>query len=704
MASDDGSRGGPAWLLVAVLGASSVLLGAALYSFSATRTEMEAERRGTTLRLELASLLPALIDAETGQRGYLLTQDTSFLEPYLAGRARLASRLDEVTQELEADGLSVPRDLRALIDQRLARLDQTIEVFRNGEVTAAAAAARLRGGREVMDRVRRRFAELDAQIAADTAAHQRRLARRERISTWIAGASALSILFGLGIGWTLRRELAHQRRTVSQREKILAGLPIGVSLVDARTRKVLYTNRNATRMLGDDPHAVVVQRADGSEIPREDRPTSRALRGELVMGAEVLLTRPGGEPVPTLVNAVPIELDGAAALVALIDQSAQKRVEAQLRTSLGQLDAVLDNAPIGVAFIDVEVRHVRVNRVLTDMMALPVDTLVGRTFLEVMGPAGAELTHLVEQVRDTGQPILDLEVERAAVKAPYELRWWTLNLFPVRTENELLGVGIVVADITKRKHAEAAIDELNQALEDKVAERTDRLTRANQELEAFSYSVSHDLRAPLRAIAGFSRILQEDHTQELGSDAQGLLTRIAEATTRMAHLIDDMLELSRITRAEIRHERVDLSELARSIVGELGDGIPERQVEVRIEPGMVATGDERLLRSALANLLGNAWKFTAKAEAPRIELRTGRREGARAFFVADNGVGFDPKYSHRLFAPFQRLHPQAAFEGTGIGLATVQRVIGKHGGRVWIESAAPGLGVTVGFTLGEAPT
>lgn len=704
MASDSGSRGGPVWLLVAVLGASSVLLGAALYSFRATRTEMEAERRSATLRLELATLLPALTDAETGQRGFLLTRDEAFLEPYVAGRKRLAARLDAVTHALEDAGLSVPADLRSLIDLRLARLDTTIALFRHGDVEVARAAERLRNGREVMERVRRRFADLDAQIAARTADQQRVVAQRERISAWIAGASALAIVFGLGIGWMLRRELAHQRRSVSQREKILAGLPIGVSLVDARTRKVIYMNRDAEQMIGDDPYGVLVQRADGSELPLEERPTSRALRGELVMGAEVLLTRPGGVPVPTLVNAVPIDLDGGAALVALIDQSAQKHVEAQLRTSLGQLDAVLDNAPIGVSFLDTEVRHLRINRVLANLTGIPVEDYIGRTIVDILGPHGAELTGLVEQVRDTGEPILDLEVEREATSGSGVMRWWQMSLFPVRTQGDLLGVGIVVADITKRKHAEAAIAELNQALEDKVAERTDRLTRANQELEAFSYSVSHDLRAPLRAIAGFSRILQEDHAQELGSDAQGLLTRIAEATTRMAHLIDDMLELSRITRAEIRHQRVDLSQLARSIVGELEAGSPGRQVEIQIEPGMVATGDERLLRTALDNLLGNAWKFTAKAAAARIELHSELREGARAYFVADNGVGFDPKYSHRLFAPFQRLHPQAAFEGTGIGLATVQRVISKHGGRVWIESAAPGLGVTVGFTLGEVLT
>jgi light-regulated signal transduction histidine kinase (bacteriophytochrome) len=243
----------------------------------------------------------------------------------------------------------------------------------------------------------------------------------------------------------------------------------------------------------------------------------------------------------------------------------------------------------------------------------------------------------------------------------------------------------------------------NRELEHRVEERTQRLAELNQELEAFSYSVSHDLRAPLRAIAGYCQILEEEHGPALPEAGHDAIQRARAATLRMGQLIDDMLELSRITRAEIRHERVNLSGIAEAIAGELAEHAGERRVEVSIQPGLEVVGDERLLRAALRNLLANAWKFTSRRDPAHIEFGVEDRDGQRVFFVRDDGVGFDMKYAHRLFAPFQRLHAQAAFEGTGIGLATVRRVIIKHGGHVWVDRAAPSGGVMVCFTLGETP-
>jgi PAS domain S-box-containing protein len=243
----------------------------------------------------------------------------------------------------------------------------------------------------------------------------------------------------------------------------------------------------------------------------------------------------------------------------------------------------------------------------------------------------------------------------------------------------------------------------NRELERRVEERTQRLAELNQELEAFSYSVSHDLRAPLRAIAGYCQILEEEHGPTLPEAGHDAIQRARAATLRMGQLIDDMLELSRITRAEIRHERVNLSGIAEAIAGELAEHAGERRVEVSIQPGLEVVGDERLLRAALRNLLANAWKFTSRRDPAHIEFGVEDRDGQRVFFVRDDGVGFDMKYAHRLFAPFQRLHAQAAFEGTGIGLATVRRVIIKHGGHVWVDRAAPSGGVMVCFTLGETP-
>jgi len=236
-------------------------------------------------------------------------------------------------------------------------------------------------------------------------------------------------------------------------------------------------------------------------------------------------------------------------------------------------------------------------------------------------------------------------------------------------------------------------------LEQRVIERTIELQAVNRELEAFSYSVSHDLRAPLRAIDGFSQAVLEDYADRLDDQGKDYLNRVRAATQRMGHLIDDMLTLSRVTRVEMQRGTVDLSALAADVFAELQKSEPERKVDWRIEPGLIAQGDAQLLRVALVNLLGNAWKFTGKTANAKIEFGAMRdADGATDFFVRDNGAGFDMTYAGKLFGAFQRLHLTSEFPGTGIGLATVQRIIHRHGGRVWAEGAV-GKGATFYFSL-----
>lgn len=249
----------------------------------------------------------------------------------------------------------------------------------------------------------------------------------------------------------------------------------------------------------------------------------------------------------------------------------------------------------------------------------------------------------------------------------------------------------IIRDITTRKETDAAIRRSASELE-----------AANKELEAFSYSVSHDLRAPLRGLDGFAQALLEDYTQVLDETGQDYLQRVRAASQRMAALIDDLLDLSRVTRAELRREPVDLSALARGIAADLHKSAPKRKVEFVIPEDVSAHGDRRLLRVVLENLLGNAWKFTAKRSGAAIEFGVTDHDGERVYFVRDNGAGFDMTYADKLFAPFQRLHAPADFEGTGIGLATVQRIVHRHGGRVWAE-AGVNRGATISFTLNATP-
>lgn len=254
------------------------------------------------------------------------------------------------------------------------------------------------------------------------------------------------------------------------------------------------------------------------------------------------------------------------------------------------------------------------------------------------------------------------------------------------------------AMLTEIQRRDAELLEAQALLERRVAERTAQLEAANKELESFSYSVSHDLRTPLRGIDGFGQILLEDYSSKLDDQGKEYLQRLRAASQRMAQIIDDLLKLARVSRSELNLEEVDLGALAQDVAEKIRAQYPERNVHLDIATGLIARVDVRLLRIALENLLGNAWKFTGRQDQARIEFGATEQNGKPTFFVRDNGAGFDMTYVNKLFGAFQRLHDIKEFPGTGIGLATVQRVVQKHGGRIWAEAAVNG-GATFYFTL-----
>jgi DNA-binding response OmpR family regulator len=283
----------------------------------------------------------------------------------------------------------------------------------------------------------------------------------------------------------------------------------------------------------------------------------------------------------------------------------------------------------------------------------------------------------------------ELEVLEARVRA--QIRRKQLEQETRRVREQLL-----------RSEREASEARAAHELAETRAALIEELERKNRALEAFSYSVSHDLRAPLRSIDGFSQALMEDHLEQLDAKAQSYLVRVRAAAQRMAELIDDLLELSRVSRSELRRERVDLSLLAREVASELQRRTPQRRAEVVIGAGLVVSADARLLKIVLENLLENAWKFTSQVAVAEIEVgQTGSGDDA-VYFVRDNGAGFSMAYADKLFRPFQRLHSEQEFPGTGIGLATIQRVIERHGGRAWADGEV-GRGATFFFTLPEKP-
>ncbi len=376
------------------------------------------------------------------------------------------------------------------------------------------------------------------------------------------------------------------------------------------------------------------------------------------------------------------------------DISAVKQAEEALRASELRLRTIVDNLPALIGYVDAA-EHLRfVNRTYSDWYGLTEAELVGKTVRELVGEDGyAQIRDHIRKALERGEIVR----HELALRIRGEPRQLLATYVPdVGPDGRTHGYYVMAADVTEFKQAEGKIRELNETLERRVAERTAELEAANRQLESFSYSVSHDLRAPLRAIAGFSEMLVEQASGELSPDHAMLLERVARNVHKMNALIDDLLSFSRTSRAALEPTNFDLAGLVREVSEGLQTTYPSARIEIRALPRV--SGDRALLRQVLANLIGNALKFSSKADEPRVEVGQVRRDGGTIVYVRDNGVGFDMSYSDKLFGVFQRLHRADEFEGTGVGLAIVQQVVHRHGGRVWAE-AAPGKGATFYFTL-----
>jgi signal transduction histidine kinase len=343
---------------------------------------------------------------------------------------------------------------------------------------------------------------------------------------------------------------------------------------------------------------------------------------------------------------------------------------------------------------------------------LPVDRRRLPAALAVMGKEGVvdgedyRGVPVVAAVRGVpGTPwLMVAKVDRGEAFAPYRRGVWTIGIILlVSVLAAVLGAGLLWRrhDTHVLREQQVLDRRLNDELEQRVKDRTVQLEASNRELEAFCYSVSHDLRAPLRGIDGWSLALLEDYRDKLDEKGRQQLERVRADTQRMGQLIDDLLLLSRVTRGPIEHSPVDLTALAQEVAARLQEVEPERRVEFAAQPGLTAQGDARLLEIVLSNLLGNAWKFSGGRPLAQVEFGRTEVDSRPAFFVRDNGVGFDMNYAQKLFGAFQRMHKASEFPGTGIGLATVQRVIQRHGGRVWAEARVD-RGATFYFTLEEA--
>jgi PAS domain S-box-containing protein len=487
---------------------------------------------------------------------------------------------------------------------------------------------------------------------------------------------------------------------------VLVSMPDGViRIANAACREILGVLDEPNpvgQLLADFKPSYQDYDADGHLTPLEEAPLALALQGRRTLNQERKIVRKDGSERWAMVSASPIynaHNELIAAYLVFPDITQRKQAEAALIESEDRYRSLVENSPDIVYSFSDQRGGLYYSPRVEEILGYSRDYLLTHpyTWYQSIHPDDTPRIRQVIEAFAQGKQF-DLEYRVQDSRGQWHwLRDRSIRRLSIGTEVIIDGLA---TDITERKRAEEEIRSLNADLEWRVRERTEQLEAVNKELEAFGFSVSHDLRAPVRRIISYSKMLEENDTDHSGTNEQHFIQSILDNCQHMNELIDDLLQLSRITQSELHRASVDISALAAKVADDLQQNQPERQVEMIIAAGVQAVADPRLLRIVLENLLGNAWKFTAQRTPALIEFGEVRQPGKPAvFFVRDNGAGFDMTYVDRLFGAFQRLHTELEFPGTGIGLATVQRIIRRHGGIVWAEGEVD-KGATFYFTLG----
>jgi len=474
-----------------------------------------------------------------------------------------------------------------------------------------------------------------------------------------------------------------------------------IIVIEPESEIILEANQRAGKMYGFPLSELIGMSLKklSKDVTSGQEKIRKTLKKKVYHNIETVQFRKDGSEMHLEINAAVIEYQNRTAILCINrDVTDRKHAEQALKESEKNYRLLFNNAVDSIYIQDAQGRFIDVNRSAVRMYGYPKSWLIGRSPVDISAPGKNDLEKTFKLI------------QKAFRGKPQRFQFWGQRkngeIFPKEVtlkRGGYFGQEVVIAfarDISEQKKNEDAIRALNRDLEQRVKERTTHLTAVNRELEAFSYSVSHDLRAPLRGINGFSQALLEDYSDKLDDTGKDYLARVRRASERMAVLIDDLLTLSRISRDDMSMEETNLSRLAREIAADLSQTDRDRRVRWKIQPDIIVMGDTRLLRVMLTNLLQNAWKFTSKKADATIEFGQRNIKGRKTYFVRDNGAGFDMEFADKLFGPFQRLHSQSEFEGTGVGLATVQRIVHRHNGQVWAEGKE-NHGATIYFHLGE---
>jgi PAS domain S-box-containing protein len=704
---------------MALLGTAILLIGSLAFLPDRSFRRSENARQWvehTLLVLNVSEhFLSSMESAETSERGYLLTSDKLYLEPFqsaIANQLQARLKLRQLTADNDSQQTRTAT-LNLLAETRVAQFNSVIGLFAAEGLKAAAAAVAGREGNQIMQKMRNLIFGIQAEeyrlLSIRTKAAE---SQAESLQWNLRGGGILlvGLLFAFGI--VSERDIgAHRRAEESlknseERFHTLADAIPQLCWMANADGGIFWYNQRWYEFTGTNLQAMEGWGWQSVHDPEVLPMVMKGWTGAIARGEPFEMVFPlraaGGKFHHFLTRVMPVRAAGGAVtrwFGTNTDISDQRMVEDSLREHKDLLRLAQEVGKIGTFDWNV------LNGILTqtsemDMMyGLAPGTLgkSGKTLLDMISADDREAVR--RQLHDG--------IESGSFEAEWRILWpdgsehWQFaraRILRDETGSPVRSIGAIV-DVTERKRAELEVIRMNSQLEERILFRTIELEASNKELAAFAYSVSHDLRAPLRGIDGWSLALLDDYGAQLDHQALEYLTRVRSETQRMGNLIDHMLLLSRVTRDDIRRVPVDLTALAHQISTKLLEDDPERLAEFVIAPQLAVVGDVRLLNIALTNLFSNALKFTGKQPKARIEFGKLEKDAVTVFYIRDNGVGFNMAHARNLFGAFQRLHKTSEFPGTGIGLAIVQRVIERHGGRVWAESLVNS-GATFSFTLG----